>query len=217
MQNTCRVAVKKLSRILALIFSVCAAVAAHAQNGPGVCTDGSVIAPITRALDLCSQMTRVMQQKDGITIMSTEAMARDTNNIDRTVRIAELQLNAATARYTQSVATQVQREAIQQKRVQIAAAIIGIIGGGAGGGLHLVNNPHLSHFGTALAMGAGITGGSLSLAGGLTKSIPAAQTNGNYVQEFFRIYPTAGAPAASIPDRLVEMSRQLEALENALK
>jgi hypothetical protein len=217
MQNTCRIVVKKLSRILALIFSICVAVAAHAQNGPGVCSDGSAIAPITRALDLCSQMTQVMQQKNGITTMSSEAMARDTNNIDRIVRIAELQLDEAIARYTQSVATQVQREAIQQKRLQIAAAIIGIIGGGAGGGLHLVNNPHLSHFGTALAMGAGITGGSLSLFGGLTKSIPAAQTNGNYVEAFFRSYSTAGAPAANVSYGLVEMSRQLEALENELK
>jgi uncharacterized membrane protein len=106
----------------------------------------------------------------------------------------------------------------QTESLQIAGAIIGMIGGGVGGGLHLVNNPQVGHAATVLGMTAGATGGGINLIALLTKSNPGTAALSASIRSF------AGASAnevvkdpLSLVLMLTDMKIELAALENHLE
>jgi hypothetical protein len=106
----------------------------------------------------------------------------------------------------------------QTESLQIAGAIIGMIGGGVGGGLHLINNPQVGHAATVLGMTAGATGGGINLIALLTKGRGDTAALSASVRSF------AGASADEVAKdplslvlMLTDMKIELAALQSHLQ
>jgi len=89
-----------------------------------------------------------------------------------TINIATVQLSAASAELSRDAIDANNRRAASQKSLAIAAGIIGLVGGGGGGALHLVNNPQVGHAATVLGLTAGALGGSLGAYNAFKNSPP---------------------------------------------
>ena len=179
------------------------------------------IARITAALDLCPQVSHITAQEmslqafdySGSTItpasekelIQSKATAElgEVSDLSREVINMEFRNRKASARATKSM--------------QIAGVIIGMIGGGVGGGLHLVNNPKVGHAATVLGTAAGATGGGVNLIALMTKKDESAKLSAS-VRSF------AGASADEIAKdplslvlMLTDMKIELAALQSRVR
>jgi hypothetical protein len=106
--------------------------------------------------------------------------------------------------------------------LQIATAIIGLLGGGVGGGLHLVNNPQVGHAATLVGIGAGTAGGSLGLYSALKYPPPKDPTKTpSYVALYgqklgHRNINTIGEDPDELSDVIAKMADQLEKLQTCV-
>jgi hypothetical protein len=120
------------------------------------------------ALNLCPEFADFSNQKEHpgtldfrpetyeLTMKNNMALTKLQGGLN----IAMLQYNAA-ALHESSL--NLKKKLASQTELQIATAIIGIVGGGVGGGLHLVNNHQVAHDATLIGIGSGVLGGSLGL------------------------------------------------------
>jgi hypothetical protein len=154
----------KVSFILYLAAGLCHP--CNAQNCDRFTVAPDTIAEITKVLDLCEPVSNIttlpstlgllsVQQRTGLTYSLLQAQARVTN--------LSLQLTSAESHLDLAIATNDKHINKNQQLLQVATAIIGMVGGGVGGGLHLVNNPQVGHAATLVGISAGVVGGGIGL------------------------------------------------------
>ena len=187
---------------------------------------GYNIQQITAALGLCDQVGRIEEHKLTPQFYSSTNSLRDLLSANATINIAALQATSAISRVNILLIRRQKRSFDSQSKLQIATAIIGLIGGGAGGSLHLVNDPQVGHAATVVGLSAGVVGGGLGIANVLffPKDDEKPSTQGiSYVANWFSLkegHPLTADDISRSPehftDVLSEMSDQLQALQNTV-
>jgi hypothetical protein len=155
-----------------------------AADRPAPCTDDQRVPnnlkEITAVLGLCPQISELanpnrddnksylqMFDSKGTSIqlprefISPSDLPRFTAQAKLNIGMA--QLSSASALLSEVVLQKSASRFSAQTKFQIAASIIGFLGGGVGGGLHLVNNPQVGHAATVLGISAGTTAAGLSI------------------------------------------------------
>ena len=128
------------------------------------------IAAVTSALGICDMVGSIVTNnkttRGAMSMMSQSSMLA-TLTAQAQVTRASLAMTSETAELDKSVARRSKQALNAGNKLGAASAIIGIIGGGAGGSLHLVNSPQVGHAATLVGISAGVIGGGIGLANSL--------------------------------------------------
>jgi hypothetical protein len=222
--------------IFLLTLSLTCGTLAKAQDVPQSCLSQnhpvqSDVSAISAALGICPQMSLLtntpiyaqMTTESSFRLVKALSEARDSlanssREIDRANLVATL--------YAADVA---KRTANTEDALKVSGIIIGGIGAGVGGSLHLVNNPSVGHAGTVLGIAAGVTGAGINLAaffvGKSSKTEEAPkQMLEQYVQRY--AYATEGQNLnlesfrknpSSLSRLLLAMDKELTAAQNDVR
>jgi hypothetical protein len=209
--------------ILMIVFSTSVSRIAIGQTNPADgCTNVRPdLTNISAALEVCSQVRNISNGSLAESQAGKNPRGAltddDRANVQRSAAEAFEQVNQL---YLKANDIALLRQ-LAGKRV-IISAILGGIGAGAGGSLHLVNNPHVSHAGTVLGLAAGVLGagaGLLALVPEHQASIEGRAKLPKYVVSYGKL--ETGDPAFSgtlgqDPSRsglLLDMKRDIRALQ----
>jgi hypothetical protein len=148
-----------------------------AQTAPPSCDSQNQpvpgdIAAISAALGICHQMSSVVHPSTTSEITADSlnpsgGTNEGTNDLSfARSRLAETSREIARANLVATLYTAdaTKRAMKVEDALKLSGIIIGGIGAGVGGSLHLVNNPSVGHAGTVLGIASGVTGAGINLA-----------------------------------------------------
>jgi hypothetical protein len=127
------------------------------QTQPSKCIDVSPeLADIAGALNICDEVGTFSETPVSIQTVTEAGQVRAEAR-----RKVELHYDAAVS---QQKIAKLELNGQQTNMLKYSALVIGVLGAGVGGGLHLVNNPHVGHAATVLGISAGVVGGAMNFA-----------------------------------------------------
>jgi hypothetical protein len=174
--------IKRIACFLTVLFG--SLWTALGQNAVARCSAADNVPPgiatISAALGICLQVGRAVTLRNSreLGLRSAQPNANQgTAEAEANTALIRSRASDALAELNQSILAvsdasktkvkdikhDLDKEHKVQIQLQIAAAIIGMLGGGVGGGLHLVSNPQVMHAATVVGISAGVAGGTLGI------------------------------------------------------
>jgi len=125
---------------------------------------------IAAALGICQEVSQVVNQLASIgpqfsaaDISANQALVQNARLVLSKISLASLSAVSDSAALDAETMRTERQPLTPAGKLGIASGIIGLIGGGAGGTLHLVNNPQVGHAATVVGISAGVVGGSIGV------------------------------------------------------
>jgi hypothetical protein len=125
---------------------------------------------IAAALGICQEVSQVVNQLASIgpqfsasDISANQALVQNARLVLSKISLASLSAVSDSAALDAETMRAERQPLTPAGKLGIASGIIGLIGGGAGGTLHLVNNPQVGHAATVVGISAGVVGGNIGV------------------------------------------------------
>jgi hypothetical protein len=209
---------RSFARILMIMLSISVSRLAIGQTQPSTCTNdvSSELADIVGALHICDEVSRLSKTQVSVQAFTEEDRIRAQQLEQERAeawRKVELHLEASAIHLSNANVVLSKLIGRQVNTLKYSALVIGMLGAGVGGGLHLVNNPHVGHAATVLGLSAGVVGGGMNLV--VLKWGPKASTLPQEVQDFISISEHKPNIASETLHRS-QLAKSLEAMGSKL-
>jgi hypothetical protein len=181
------------------------------------------LANISAALKICPEVSRLSKTQVSVQTFTEEDRGRAQQlELEQAgdSRKVELYVEAASRHIDEANLVLVRLTQKQVDVLKVSALVIGGIGAGVGGGLHLVNNPQVGHAATVLSLSAGVVGAGINL---LALNGPKASTVlAQDVQDYIKFsennpnFPSEPLHRSQLSRSLKEMAEKLDRLNDEI-